>query len=380
MDDISSPGTRIEISDVPFAFSNEQLKSIFQKYGHIYKCQNYYRKFGKYSNLKKTGDRIIWMELKEQIPQTLKIKRTESVMYVQYPDQPRSCNNCGHTGHRMRYCNQESKDFINVIDINESDIIGRENERKKINEESDDEDEGDDSKFDEDEKEMNISVDNIDIHIDPSQTNSNFECSECSYKCKYEHIFKEHMQTHTGEKTFCCYLCEYESNTSQHMKTHMQTHLEKSSFKCEICEAVNKNKSDHEQHMLMHTNEILECEKCEYKCQNKDVLSNHLKKHNIFTCEKCEFTSNSLQGLNSHNKIHNQKQIKCSKCEVICSSLRNLNNHMKIHIGEVIHTEEISEETNTTPSKTNSTSSNTPKRCLSKSPEVVETAKKNKKK
>ena len=124
VDDISSPGTRIEISNVPFAISNDHLKSLFQKYGDIYKCQNYYRKFGKYSNLKKTGDRIVWMELKEQIPQTLKIKRTESAMNVQYPDQLRSCNNCGHTGHRMRYCNQESKDFINVIDINESDIIG----------------------------------------------------------------------------------------------------------------------------------------------------------------------------------------------------------------------------------------------------------------
>ena len=86
MDDISSPGTRIEISNVPFAISNDHLKSLFQKYGDIYKCQNYYRKFGKYSNLKKTGDRIVWMELKEQIPQTLKIKRTESAMYVQYPD------------------------------------------------------------------------------------------------------------------------------------------------------------------------------------------------------------------------------------------------------------------------------------------------------
>ena len=141
VDDISSPGTRIEISNVPFAISNDHLKSLFQKYGDIYKCQNYYRKFGKYSNLKKTGDRIVWMELKEQIPQTLKIKRTESAMYVQYPDQPRSCNNCGHTGHRMRYCHQESKDFINVIDINESDIIGIENERKEINDESEDDDE-----------------------------------------------------------------------------------------------------------------------------------------------------------------------------------------------------------------------------------------------
>ena len=163
------------------------------------------------------------------------------------------------------------------------------------------------------------------------------------------------------------------------MKTHMQTHLEKASFKCEICETENKNKSDHEQHMLTHTNEIfLECEKCEYKCQNKDVLSNHLKKHSIFTCEKCEFTSNTLQGLKGHIKIHNQKQMKCTKCEVICSSLRKLNNHMKIHIGEVINTEEITEETNATPSKKTSTSSNTPKRCLSMSPEVVDTTKKNK--
>ena len=157
------------------------------------------------------------MELKEQIPQLLKINRTESIMHVQYPDQPRSCNNSGHTGHNMRYCNQNTKEFRNGIDVNESDIIGIESERKEINEESDvdvdgdadddddDDDDDEDSKFDEDEKEMNISVDNADIHIEPSQTNSIFECSECSYKCKYEHIFKEHMQTHTGEKTFCCY-------------------------------------------------------------------------------------------------------------------------------------------------------------------------------
>ena len=170
VDDISSRGTRIEISDVPFAITNDQLKIILQKYGKIYKCKNYYRKFGKYSDLKKTGDRIIWMELKEQIPQTLKINRTESIMYVQYPDQPRSCNNCGHTGHKMRYCNQNTKEFRNAIDINESGIIGIENERKKTDEEGNDD--GDDDEDDADDNEdTDYDTINNDTNIDENEMN-----------------------------------------------------------------------------------------------------------------------------------------------------------------------------------------------------------------
>ena len=209
------------------------------------------------------------MELKEQIPHLLKINTTESNMHVQYPDQPRSCNNCGHTGHKMRYCNQNTKEFRNVIDINESDIIGIENERKKTdeegNEDSDDDDEDnvdDNEDIDYDtnnnnsnieENEMNISSNDIDIHIDPSQTKNSFECSVCGYTCKYEHIFKEHIQTHTGEKAFWCYVCDCESNDSRHMKIHMQTHSEET------------------------TEKLLVCVECNYKCLNKDIFGQSLK-------------------------------------------------------------------------------------------------------
>ena len=107
------------------------------------------------------------MELKEQIPQTLKIKRTESAMYVQYPDQPRSCNNCGHTGHKMRYCNQNTKEFRNVIDINESDIIGIENERKKTNEEGNEDSDDNDEENDDD---------NEDTDYDTIDNNNEGDC------------------------------------------------------------------------------------------------------------------------------------------------------------------------------------------------------------
>ena len=54
VDDISSYGTKIEISRVPFIIDNNMLKIMLQEFGEIYKCQHYYRKFGKYSKLNKT--------------------------------------------------------------------------------------------------------------------------------------------------------------------------------------------------------------------------------------------------------------------------------------------------------------------------------------
>ena len=118
VDDISSPGTRVEISRVPFSVSNQNLSGMFSKFGEIYKCQNYYRTFGRYSKLNRTGDRIIWMRLSEHIPQSLNIRKTEiSSLYVTYQKQPLSCNICGHTGHKARTCRCNIDSYKNLLDI-----------------------------------------------------------------------------------------------------------------------------------------------------------------------------------------------------------------------------------------------------------------------
>ena len=67
IDDITSRGTRVEISCVPFSITNEQLSSMFNQYGEVYKCQNHYRVFGKFRNLSKTGDRITWLNLRDKV-------------------------------------------------------------------------------------------------------------------------------------------------------------------------------------------------------------------------------------------------------------------------------------------------------------------------
>ena len=177
VDDISSYGTRVEISNVPFSITNDKLSNILHKFGVVYKCMNYYRTFGKYKNLNKSGDRIVWMKINQHIPQTLYINRTETSMYTQYPNQPMSCNKCGHSGHRARYCSCQPKDFINQIDIKQSDFVDPKSSSEPNDNDSDD-DSSEDSDYDDygDKYPMNVNANNIGVHIEPSQNRNLFEC------------------------------------------------------------------------------------------------------------------------------------------------------------------------------------------------------------
>ena len=167
---------------------------MLRKYGQVYKCQNHYRLYGKYTNLKKTGDRIIWMKLHDYIPQLLNINKTEiSSLRVSYQKQPLSCNTCGHTGHKAWRCVRKPRDYKNVIDLDD----GYDNSEEK----SDMEDsvKQKDDGYDDGISVVSFStidenVDDTDVHMDPSQNRKTFKCLKCEYECNYENIYNEHIK------------------------------------------------------------------------------------------------------------------------------------------------------------------------------------------
>ena len=120
--------------------------------------------------------------------------------------------------------------------------------------------------------------------------------------------------------------------------------------------------------------DLLHCTECNYECTNKDVLLNHLKSHNVYACDKCDFRGISSKGLTAHKKMHRRKQFECSKCDYSGNTYSKLNIHM------ITHNNSSEEERNAellldvlssqTSCKTPATS-NTAKRGLSVSPEVV---------
>ena len=385
VDDISSCSTMVKLSRVPLNLDNDVLTQILQKYGEVEKCQNYFRKFGKYCKLKKSGDRIAWMQLTQMIPQSLYIKHIENFIYVKHPNQQFTCNKCGDIGHRGRFCNVQPEDFKHVVDVNVLDPLQTEINR---------DDNGHSGDVNNSESLVEVSAENMDVHIDPSQNNKTFFCSECDYQCSYEHIFTEHMEQHKGEKSFLCSECGYQTSTmcglDKHMQIHtgekplsctdsghIQKHTGENHFKCHICELVSIGRAAHEEHALIHDDEILiSCSECEFQCRNENVLTNHLTSHDIHACKKCNFQGKTSKILANHVKTHTEKSFKCSKCEFTCTIADKFKHHMKNHSGGEKTSKSYSDTVKSPVSKKVSITSNTLKRGLSVSPEVVDTSKK----
>ena len=175
VDDISTSGTRIELSKVPFQVSNKMLTNMLESYGEVYKCQNYYKIFGKYSKFNSSGDRIAWVKLDKHIPQSLMLTDTQTTIDVRYPNQPLSCHTCGKFSHRAWRCRTQKSDFINKVKLKSNDSIESEL------------------------SEIEINSDDLDIHIAASQNTNSFECNECNFVCSYLEIMNDHKKTHIGK-------------------------------------------------------------------------------------------------------------------------------------------------------------------------------------
>ena len=246
VDDISSFGTMVDITRVPFEIDNEVLKSMLENFGDIYKCQTYYRKFGKYNKFSSSGKRVVWMNIKEHIPQSLTINQTKTTINVRYQNQPWSCNFCGTAGHVARRCTVDQSEYKNVVDI----VLP--NTR----------DENQESAVDV----VEITTD-MDVHIDPSQESKPLECLLCNYTCKYDHTLTEHMETHSDEKLLECTDCNYKCQNGDVLRNHLKSH------------------------------DIYACDKCNYRATSSRGLSNHMKTHKDkqFKCKECDFTANTLK-------------------------------------------------------------------------------------
>ena len=316
VDDISSYGTRVELSRVPFQVSNDMIKKVLQKYGEVYKVQNYYKTFGKYRNFKRSGFRIAQVKLRDHIPQSILLKQTQSTINVQYQIQPDTCYKCGNPGHKSWRCNTQRDDYKNVVDLTDEGLNTSENDKY---------DADIDSNVD-----LNAMDNEVDIHIDSSQSTNKFECTKCSFKCSYVEIFNEHKQTHTGEKPLKCCECDTEL-----CKKFIQEHTGEWPYKCNKCRDKSQDKSVQEYLTSLDILEVpLKCTECQYECNNTDILISHLKSHNIYLCSKCEFRGHTSQSLSSHIKVHKQKTFNCPKCDFKCNTFTKLNAHKKNHIEE----------------------------------------------
>ena len=372
VDDISTKGTIVDISRVPFEFTNEMLSKVLSKYGDVIRCENYYRSYGKYSHCTETGDRVAWIILKTHIPCTIFIKQLDNFFNVTYDKQPFTCNKCGKRGHSAKWCKIARNERLNYVDL--QPLLADLNNNVTPNNVTINGMLALPSNDPSQQLEMEISETSaLDVHIDPSQTTTVFNCTRphCEYSTNYEHIFKTHLGLHTSEKPYNKSIDSNASdkqhdtgeNTLSHAdenskKTHTGENTKKSdlnsendyNFKCNFCNFSTADALEYLDHISTHDDGIsFSCSDCDYQCKNEHVLNTHLSSHNIHICLYCNFKGESAKKVAEHSQMHNLKQYKCTVCNQSYNKYSKLINHMNIHIIEneiaIKHAEVISPTT-----------------------------------
>ena len=70
-------------------------------------------------------------------------------------------------------------------------------------------------------------------HLKTHSGEKSYKCNQCDFASIEAHNLRNHLKAHSGEKSNKCNQCEFASSQAGNLKTHLKTHSEKSN-KCNM--------------------------------------------------------------------------------------------------------------------------------------------------
>ncbi|XP_053623297.1 gastrula zinc finger protein XlCGF57.1-like [Plodia interpunctella] len=163
------------------------------------------------------------------------------------------------------------------------------------------------------------------------------QCDACQKRFRRQSAMKIRYM-----KPFQCELCDYRCNRKPNLLNHMRTHTGVKPFKCNVCEHRFTAKRSLSNHIITHTGEKpFQCDICDFRCNRKSNLSTHIIIHiseKRFYCIICDYRCNRKSNLSKHLRTHtDEKPFQCKICDYRCKLKGHLLRHIKTHTGEKPH-------------------------------------------
>ena len=161
-------------------------------------------------------------------------------------------------------------------------------------------------------------------------------CDQCGKAFFQDAHLKSHMLIHKGTLPYSCNLCKKSFRQNPHLKIHIMTHTGEKPYTCEECGKCFARKNAFKEHKLSHTGERPEtCPKCSKTFISRQSLKKHLYTHNKLGSKVCTLCGKNIsQGgyLRVHMKVHEHgKSHKCSQCNKSFVRSFRLKIHEKTH-------------------------------------------------
>lgn len=179
-----------------------------------------------------------------------------------------------------------------------------------------------------------------------------FECEICHKKFAKRFTLRNHLATHSKEKSYTCKYCVKSFRTLDSLNRHQKrkSHFEKAKLTipeskyekvyedkliCEKCGKQYKTQRELQCHLIVHKS-VYECNECGKTFTLKFNLTKHLRLHRNpvgVVCELCGDTFNQLSALNDHclMKHSDVRKAKCDICQKAFKRKSELNRHLRTH-------------------------------------------------
>ena len=163
------------------------------------------------------------------------------------------------------------------------------------------------------------------------------ECNLCGKVFNRSSKLKNHLLSHTGEKSFSCSSCNCKFALHSSLKNHIQSkhtpaHLQK--YSCPLCERAFGAKSALQAHMSTHSaNKPFPCNICGQTFALKNTRDTHMAQHTgnrPWSCVTCGRSYVTKYKLKSHMKAHTG-ELKCVVCGKQYVSQDSLRRHELMH-------------------------------------------------
>nr|CAB3252835.1 histone H4 transcription factor [Phallusia mammillata] len=164
-----------------------------------------------------------------------------------------------------------------------------------------------------------------------------YELTNPLRKSGAKYKLREHLRTHTKERTYACPWCGnlYVNKTKYADHLSRQISIESHCFQCTHCSRTFASERLLKDHMRHHVNHY-KCPKCAMTCPNPSALKHHIRyKHSDerpFACQFCPYRSKAAYDLQVHMVFHQQDlSYKChvAGCDYAVRSLQNLRYHFR---------------------------------------------------
>ncbi|XP_026479480.1 zinc finger protein 252-like [Ctenocephalides felis] len=150
---------------------------------------------------------------------------------------------------------------------------------------------------------------------------------------------KQHMTSHTGEKSHVCDVCDRRFSTRGNLIHHKKIHSGIKSHVCQVCGAAFIYASCLQRHLDIHTGtKPHKCHLCDKAFQLAQGLKRHLTVHEgarPHACHMCPARFNQPHQLKTHIRSHTgEKPYVCQECGEAFTYKYVLNNHVKKHLAQ----------------------------------------------